>query len=184
MQLRNTETGFGLVARFLHWLTAIAIIGMFALGLWMRGLSYYDPWYRLGPEWHQSIGILLLVVVLGRLVWRWMNPLPVEPSLSRFEKTASVWTHRLFYLMIVALCGVGYLIPTADGSDLLLFWAIPLPSLVEGKDLADIAGTVHEYIAYALIGLAVIHALAALKHHFIDKDDTLRRMVRAPSSNG
>lgn len=183
MRLRNTLDAFGLVAKLLHWVCAVVILGMFALGLWMRGLSYYDPWYRLGPEWHQSIGLVLLLVILARLVWRWMNPLPVEPGLSRFEKFASVWTHRLLYLLIIAICAAGYLIPTADGQPLMFFWTIAFPAIVQGDGLADIAGDVHEILAYVLIGLACIHALAALKHHFIDKDDTLRRMLRTPSGN-
>ena len=68
--LRNTKANYGWVAIGLHWLVAFGVIGLFALGLWMVELSYYDPWYRNAPNIHKGIGVLLFLVMLGRLVWR------------------------------------------------------------------------------------------------------------------
>lgn len=76
MQVRNSSSNFGVVSVAIHWLVAVAVFGLFGLGYWMVDLSYYDDWYRTGPDIHRSIGILLLLVMLFRLVWRLFNPLP------------------------------------------------------------------------------------------------------------
>ena len=177
MRLANTNDSYGSIARALHWLSALVIIGLFALGLWMRGLGYYDPWYQLGPDWHRSVGVTLFAVILFRMVWRSLNPHPDDSGLSPFERQASRWTHRIMYGLLIALCLSGYLISTLDGRPITVFWLFDLPSLIEAKGMEDTAGLIHEYLAYSLIGLAVLHALAALKHHFIDGDTTLRRMI-------
>ena len=70
MQVRNSSSNFGVVSVAIHWLVAVAVFGLFGLGYWMVDLSYYDDWYRTGPNIHRSIGILLLLVMLFRLVWR------------------------------------------------------------------------------------------------------------------
>lgn len=179
MKLTNTKDAYGGIARMLHWISALLIIGLFALGLWMRGLGYYDPWYQLGPDWHRSIGVALFALILFRLLWRSLNRHPDDGELRAFERLAARWTHRLMYGLLIALCLSGYLISTLDGRSITVFWLFELPALVEAKGQEDLAGLVHEYLAYSLIGLAVLHALAALKHHFIDKDNTLRRMISA-----
>jgi cytochrome b561 len=68
--IRNTPRGYGMVAILLHWLVALVVIGLFALGVWMTGLTYYDDWYKRGPDLHKSIGILLFLVMLARVIWR------------------------------------------------------------------------------------------------------------------
>ncbi len=80
----NTKAGWGVISIMLHWLSAITIVGLFALGWWMTGLGYYDPWYNLGPWVHRSIGILLFAATLARIVWRWsrsLRPAAMEADL-------------------------------------------------------------------------------------------------------
>jgi cytochrome b561 len=178
--LRNTPDGYGLVAILLHWLTALAILGLFAMGLWMTGLDYYHPWYHRAPEIHKAVGTLLGALLLLRLLWRLGNPRPLpEPTHSAFERYASRVAHALLYALPFAVIGAGYLISTADGQPIEVFALFAVPATLTGlPEQADRAGDVHLALAIALVAVAGIHALAALKHHFIDHDRTLLRMLR------
>jgi cytochrome b561 len=177
--LRNTARGYGLVAIVLHWLVALTVIGLFALGFWMTGLSYYDDWYRRGPDLHKSIGIVLFMVMLVRVVWRSINIKPEdEPGISAFERHLARRVHLLFYVLLFALMISGYLISTADGRPIQVFDLFAVPAtLSDLPQQEDIAGAVHWYLALLVISLASLHALAALKHHFIDRDRTLKKML-------
>ncbi|MGP9832918.1 cytochrome b [Marinobacter sp. NSM] len=179
MKLRNTNTAYGLIAVSLHWLVALAVIGLFGLGWWMVELSYYDPWYRQGPHIHRSIGILLFIVVVARLLWRVVTPPPRPlPEHQRWEVIAAHGAHGLLYLLLFVAMISGYLITTADGSSISVFGWFEVPSVTGRiRGMEDTAGAVHYWSTWALVGLAGLHALAALKHHFIDRDATLRRML-------
>jgi cytochrome b561 len=177
--LRNTQENYGLVAIALHWLVALAVFGLFGLGLWMTGLDYYDPWYKRAPDLHRSFGALLCAVLVLRLAWRIGNPRPLpEPNLTPFERAAARVAHALLYALLFAVMAAGYLISTADGRPLEVFGLIAIPAtLVRLPDQADLAGDIHLALAIAVIALAGVHALGALKHHFIDRDRTLLRML-------
>jgi cytochrome b561 len=175
----NTHSSYGLMAVLLHWLMAITVFGLFALGLWMVELTYYDPWYRRAPWIHKSIGVLLFAALLLRLFWRGMNshPEPV-PAHSRLERWAAGAAHALLYVLLAAVMISGYLISTADGKSVNFFGWFSIPATVTGFDnQEDIAGDVHLVLAITLVSLAALHALAALKHHFLDRDPTLIRML-------
>jgi cytochrome b561 len=174
---RNTEHQYGWISIALHWLVAVTVLGQFALGLWMDGLEYYDAWYRRAPAIHKGIGVLLLLVVLPRLVWRNLNPRPRALG-SPIEQKAAGVVHRLLYGLLLLIMLSGYLISTADGRPIDVFGLFNVPATLHGLDRQeDIAGVVHEVLAFTLVGLVVLHALAALKHHFIDRDATLKRML-------
>ncbi|HDP89272.1 MAG TPA: cytochrome b [Thioalkalivibrio sp.] len=178
MQWRNTPDGYGLVAIFLHWLVALAVIGLFVLGLWMVDLGYYDNWYRTAPFIHKSVGILLFMVVALRLLWRLTNPKP-SPIGKPAERRLAQLVHLVLYGLLFAIMIAGYLISTADGRPIEVFGWFEVPATITGiTNQEDIAGVVHLWLAWGLIGLVVLHALAALKHHFLNKDRTLRRMLR------
>ncbi|TRX72981.1 cytochrome b [Pseudomonas mangiferae] len=177
MQWRNSPSRYGLVAILLHWGVALVFFGMFALGLWMVGQDYYSPWYRTAPELHKSIGLVLLVVMVGRLVWRFVSPPPPALVHSRPTRLAVKAGHALLYLGLFALLVSGYLISTADGRGIAVFGLFEVPATVTGlPHQEDVAGKIHLYLAWTLVVLSAIHALAALKHHFVDRDATLVRM--------
>jgi len=174
---RNTQDQYGLITITLHWLIAIVVIGLFALGLWMVELDYYHPWYRRAPELHKSIGILVLGAMVIRVIWRARNPKPVALG-KPWEQQLAGRVHTLLHALLVILIASGYLISTADGRPIEVFNWFSLPATLQDiENQEDYAGIIHEYLAYVLIAVAGIHAVAALKHHFLDKDQTLRRMV-------
>ncbi|MGE5154009.1 MAG: cytochrome b [Bdellovibrio bacteriovorus] len=176
---RNTGQAYGIIAIALHWLVAIVVLGLFALGLWMVGLTYYDTWYRTAPSIHKGVGVLLFLVLVLRLLWRLANPNPApEPTHSRFERLASSVVHGLLYLLLFGVMASGYLISTADGRAIDVFGLFQVPATLTGlPNQADLAGDIHLALAITVIVLAAVHALAALKHHFIDRDRTLLRML-------
>lgn len=179
MQLRNSPSRYGLVSIVLHWGVAVVVFGLFGLGLWMVGLDYYSSWRHTAPELHKGIGLILLAVMLLRLVWRFVSPAPPAPSthsaLTRFAAKAG---HGLLYLGLFAVMIAGYLISTADGVGIPVFGLFEVPALLSNlPDQADVAGEVHFYLAWGLVIFAGLHGLAALKHHFIDRDATLSRML-------
>lgn len=179
MSLTNSFTRYGLLTIFLHWSMAVVIYAMFALGLWMVGLSYYDSWYHNAPDIHKSIGVLLMLALVIRLVWRVLSP-PPEPlrSYSPAVRFAAVFVHWLLYSLLIALLLSGYLISTADGKPVSVFGWFSLPALFSGAgEQADLAGNIHLWLAWSIVVLSVLHGLAALKHHFIDRDITLKRML-------
>lgn len=164
---------------FFHWLSALSIFGLFGLGYYMVDLTYYHAWYKTAPELHKSVGIVFFGLTILRLIWRYKQVSPNHlASHNSFEQKAGKAIHSLLYLLIFIIMITGYLISTADGRGIEVFELITVPafgSLIENQE--DIAGLVHKWLAYLLIILAILHALAALKHHFIDKDDTLNRMI-------
>ncbi|MGM0702782.1 MAG: cytochrome b [Pseudomonadota bacterium] len=174
---RNTRSGWGLVSILLHWVLAVAIVGLFVLGWWMTGLGYYDDWYNLAPWWHRSIGMLVLFATLLRLVWRLVNPTPRALG-HRVERLAAHLGHLGLYALMLTVLVSGYLISTADGRGIDVFDSFEVPALISDlPNQATIAGEVHWYSAWALVLLAAGHGLAAFKHHWIDRNEVLRRMI-------
>jgi len=165
-------------AKLLHWSSALLVIALFTLGLWMVDLSYYSEWYKTAPHWHKSIGLCLFVLTLLRIIWKLCSAAP-EIEGKKWEIQAAKIAHLSLYLLLFGIFISGYMISTADGRSIEVFNWFFVPgfgSFFENQE--DIAGTVHYYLALTLISLAAVHALAALKHHVINKDNTLNKMVR------
>lgn len=177
--LQNQKTHYGWVSITLHWVTALVIFGMYPLGLYIDSLSYYDPLYRTVPNWHKSIGILLAGVVVLRVIWLFSHPKPISiASHSATIKRVTHIAHAALYLLLIVVLLSGYMISTADGRGIDVFGWFEVPALPELVDQQeDIAGEIHFYSATTLIAFAGLHALAALKHHYFDKDETLKRML-------
>jgi len=181
--LRNTTTSYGLVSISLHWLMAVTIFGMFALGFWMTTLTYYDRWYHDAPEIHKTIGVLLLALLLFRFLWRLLN---IRPELTGacWEQIAALAAHRLHYVLMFTVLITGYLIPTAEGVGIDVFGLFTLSAtLTFDKQQTDFIGKIHWASAWAMMSLAGLHAAAAMKHHWIDKDITLLRMMGKSRKN-
>ncbi len=181
----NTIDRFGLVAIVLHWVIALTIFGLFGLGWYMIDLSYFDRLNKILPAIHKSIGMLLILVFVFSVIWKLVNlaPRPVEGS-TRFEIITAKLAHLGLSGLIAIILVTGYLIPTAKGMGISVFGWFEVPATITSiPEQEDITGLIHKYLSYAIIGLALLHAAAALKHHFINKDDTLRRMLGRVSKN-
>lgn len=178
MRWKNSSNAYGKVSISLHWLIAVIVLAMFAVGTWMVDLGYYDTWYHKAPALHKSVGVLLFVLMLLRVVWRLTTPQPKpvasHSTLIRFMAKAG---HFLIYLMLFGIMLSGYLISTAEGVGIPVFGLFEIPATFYGlPNQADIAGEVHWYLAWGLMAVVLGHTLAALKHHWIDRDATLVRM--------
>lgn len=173
----NNRTGYGLVAIALHWIMALGIFFLFGLGIYMTDLDYYDPWYHKAPDLHKALGMIVLLLLIVRIPWRIINAHP-EPQGRQWERRLAHWMHNSHYVLMVVVLVTGYLIPTAKGEGVDVFGFVEVPSVMRlSGSQEDFAGQVHWLSAWILVSLAVLHALAAYKHHFVDKDDTLLRMI-------
>lgn len=177
---RNSTSGYGLLQILLHWLIAALITALLALGFWMTGLDYYHPWYVRAPDLHRAFGVILGLLLAARWAWRLCEVQPRPLTRSRWETAAAVAGHQALYLLPLVLVVSGYLISTADGRSIDVFGLFELPATLHGIDgQEDVAGTVHRVSAFVLLGLIGLHVAAALRHHFVVGDDTLRRIFRA-----
>ncbi|QIL03019.1 cytochrome b [Sphingomonas sinipercae] len=166
------------VAVAFHWVTVVLVL----LQIWL-GFSFGAAEGAARGNlftWHKTTGAVILLLTLARLTYRISNPPPPLPDdLSRWERFAAVWNHRLFYILLLAL-PVGGLIAVsarATGPTTPLIGGVPLPVLPGvPKSIGELAGEAHELAAFALIALIVIHFLAAMKHQFIDKAASAGRM--------
>ncbi|MBX2850078.1 MAG: cytochrome b [Acidiferrobacterales bacterium] len=177
--LKNSASNYGLVAILIHWLMATAIIATFALGLWMVELDYYSEWYKSAPDFHRSIGMIIAISLMLRFIWRLINVSPkAEPNIKNWEKKSALCVHYLLYFLVAIVTLTGYLISTADGRSVDVFGWFEVPATITSiSNQADRAGELHYYLGIFLMVMASFHALAALKHHFLDKDKTLSRML-------
>ena len=145
----------------------------------MVNLSYYDPWYNTALTAHRSFGLVVLGLALGTLFWNVYSSLPEEvTTLKRWERITAPVVHRLLYVMMIVIPLSGYLISTSEGASVSLFGWIDIPATyVASESIRELLIKIHAYAAYTTGILACGHGLAALKHHLIDRDATLRRML-------
>jgi len=175
----STPDRYGLVARLLHWGMALLLVALFVLGWWATELSYYDPLYRIIPDLHRSLGIVAAVLIVLRLLWWLVDRRPdPAPGASRWMVLAARAGHGLLYLCMILLPISGYLMSTADGRPVSVFGLFEVPALLPASSgREEWTGMLHYYLGYGGAWLVLLHVAAALKHQFIDRDDTLRKMI-------
>lgn len=177
--LSNTESRYGLVAKLLHWTIALFIIGLIWLGWYMVDLTYFDRWANESLRWHKALGLIVLVPASGKILWMICNPAPALPeSIARWQQAAARMVHYSLVAMMLLLPISGYVISTSAGQAVEMFGWFKVPALFEiDTGLRDLAISTHYYLAYGCAVLAAAHGLAAIKHQFIDKDETLAKML-------
>ncbi|MEL6745169.1 MAG: cytochrome b [Pseudomonadota bacterium] len=177
---KSESARYSALTRALHWLIAVHMIGLIALGWWMIDLSFYSSWYYTAPYLHKAFGVLVLLLGVIMLVWGWIKPRP--PALSShtvWEKTASRIAHAVLIISVLGIPISGYLFTTANGEGVSFFSLFTIPALTQVSDtVRDWMISFHYYASYGLIGVIVLHAGGALKHHFVDRDHTLIRMIK------
>src|SRR5487761_1019362 len=178
MLIRNTRERWGSLAQLLHWLIVALIALQAALGL--TGLMLPLGVQKLTVlARHKSIGITILGLAVLRLLWRWFNPTPPLPSnLKPHERFLAQFTHAALYVLLFAMPLTGWIMSSARGFPVSWFHVLQLPDLVRKSErLYDAMVTTHATLAIALGLTVLLHIAGALKHHFVLKDDTLRRML-------
>ncbi len=179
MHIRNTQNQYGVIAKLFHWLMALLLIVLVIIGLYMVELPLGSVKKLKLYGWHKELGVLVLMLVSMRLLWRLINITPPLPeNMPTWQKLAAISVHWVFYILLFALPLTGWMLSSASGLPVSFFGLFVLPDLVsQSSELRSLLSEVHEWLAYGLIAAFFAHAGAALQHHFIHKDNILRRML-------
>ena len=171
------STHYTTTAKLIHWLMAALLFGLLALGFYMTGLPF-SPQKLQRYSWHKWAGVTVFLLLLFRLLWRLNNPPPPLPeSMPKAMQWVAHAGHFALYALMAAIPLSGWLMSSAKGFQTVYFGVLPIPDLIEkNKELGQLLGEVHETLAWLFVLLVLGHITAALKHHFIDKDDILIRM--------
>ena len=178
MQWRNTSDTYGALAKFLHWAIVILIIAQYVI------IEAADEMPK-GPakfeqiDLHKSVGMTVLILVVLRILWRVANRgAPAAVPMPRLQQIAAAAGHGLLYLLILVLPLSGWAMSSAANYPVTLFGWFQFPALVaENHDLHETLEEVHEFLFDSVFVVATLHAVAALYHHFVMKDRSLRRML-------
>ncbi len=169
--LRNTATRYGYAGQLLHWLVVAGIIASYFTAEGSE--SDNDALMAL----HRSLGVTILALAVLRVAWRLLDRSPDFPAaMARWQRTAARGAHAILYALLFALPLTGWLLSSVEGDPVVLFGWLTLPPLPSGAD-EDLLEEVHEALFNVLLAVAVLHAAAALKHHFWDRDGVLRSML-------
>lgn len=128
---------------------------------------------------HKPIGIVVFVLAFLAIVWKLINPHPAFPNtMPQWEKTLAYYNHWLLYILLLIMSFTGFATSMLAGKPPNFFGLYQFPVLEENKALSNFLFEIHEFTAYLLVALIIVHILAALKHHFIDRDVILKRMIK------
>jgi cytochrome b561 len=181
---QSDSARYSTVAIVLHWLLGLSIFAMFAIGIYMSDLPFSPLRLKL-YNYHKWAGITFLILSVLRLLWRLLNrppalPKAVEAAMPTWQAKIYHATHYALYALFFAVPLIGWAYSSAAGFPIVLFGVLPLPDFISvDKEFAKQIRALHEVSAFALLALALLHIGAALKHHFIDKDGLVSRMLPA-----
>ena len=174
----NTVDTYGLVSRILHWLTFLLVAGMLIGGF---SLSYLpsNGLKSFAISIHKSTGFIIFLLIAARLLWRSYNPQPRDLGESLLLNYAAHVLHIVLYILLLLQPLVGILMSQTYGYPVSVFGIFEVPRIIwESQLLAHFFSKVHSVIGVLLTISIIIHAAAALKHHYIDRDRTLIRMLK------
>lgn len=161
----------------LHWLLALALLGLLAMGTYMTSLPFSPARLKL-YNWHKWAGILVLALSVARLAWRLTHRPPAGAPMPGWQRQAARAAHAALYLLFFAVPLAGWTYSSAAGFPVVLFGLWPLPDLVAAdRALAETLKAVHGALAWSLLAVIVLHVAGALKHQLIDRDGLLLRML-------
>jgi cytochrome b561 len=178
IRIRNSRTEWGLVSQGVHWITVVLVLTTVAVALIMVEMPLGVAKLELYAL-HKSVGVLILGLTVARLAWRLSGTHPVALGPSRaWERALAHGVHAGFYLALIAMPLTGWLMSSAANFSVSVFGLFTLPDLVApDKALEESLKAAHTWLGWALAGLLALHVAGALKHHFLLKNDTLRRMI-------
>jgi len=175
--MKPTAGRYTPMAIALHWLLALGILVAFCVGVYMSDLPFSPQRLKL-YNWHKWAGVTILALSALRLLWRLTHRPPADLPMAAWQRLAAHGTHHLLYLLFFAVPLVGWAYSSAAGFPIVLFGVLPLPDFVSpDKALSEAIKPWHGYLAYAMAVLVVLHVAGALKHHFVDRDGLLARML-------
>ena len=163
----------------LHWIVAALVLFNLAFGLYIVEVLPLSPHKLKLFSYHKWIGVTVFLLAAARLLWRAFHPAPALPAAMKpWETRAAHASHALLYVLFFAAPLSGWLFSSAAGFQTVYLGVLPIPDLLgKNRELADVLKVMHHWINYALAALVALHAAAALKHHLIDRDDVLVRML-------
>jgi len=177
MQIKNSSDNYGIVTIALHWIIALLIIGLLIVGIYMVRIPISLAKLRL-YGWHKEYGLLVLALAIVRMAWRFANITPLLSELAVWERITARTVHWIFYLFMFAMPITGWLVTSAAGLPVSFFRLFVLPNLISpDQTMMPLYQEIHAWLGYGLIAIICLHIAAALKHHFINKDNILRRML-------
>lgn len=170
--------GYTLTAVTLHWATAVIVISAAVLGIYMHELPFSPAKLKL-YSYHKWMGVTVFLLALIRLGWRSSHPVPALPAaMPLWEKKVSKGAHAALYALMLAVPLAGWVMSSAHGFQTVYLGIIPIPDLIgKDKELAGLLEKVHAAFSLSFMALVILHAAAALKHHFINRDNVLKRMM-------
>lgn len=173
-----STTSYTRTAIALHWLLAFGLVGTFMVGVYMHELPLSPDKLKI-YSWHKWAGVTLFMLAVLRLLWRFSHRPPAAPGhMPRWQQLVAEAVHYLLYLLMLAIPLSGWLMSSAKGFQVVYFGVLPIPDLIgKNPDLGNFLKEVHETLNFLLLGLVAAHAAAAIKHHLIDRDDVLSRML-------
>ena len=178
---KNSPLQYGSMSKFFHWGLFLLVLIQFMIIFWV--------FYVLPPKspevpfliggLHKPIGMLVLGLVVLALIWKALNVRPLfPPAMKQWEITTARLTHNLLYLCLIVMPVSGLIWSLAAGYPPSFFGLFQVPPFIEkNKEIAELYANIHMYAGYLLLALIVLHTLAAFKHHFIDRDNVLKRML-------
>lgn len=163
----------------LHWLVALLILSAFALGVVMTDIPGLTPTKLRYFSWHKWLGVTVLGFAALRLLWRLTHAAPQYPAaMPAWQKKAASGLHGALYLLMFAIPLSGYFYSLAAGVPVVYLGVLPLPVLIApDPELKELLKALHYAFNMALLGMVGLHFLAALKHHFIDRDRIFKRIL-------
>lgn len=171
--MRKTYTN---TAKFLHWLIFLAVASQYAVGEFMPHIGKNTKEVGLVCA-HIFLGGIVLALIALAIVWRFMNPVPQLPELPKWQRVSATLTHWTLYALIIVMCVLGWAAANSRGWPVTVL-GVPIPALAKnGERWAHTAGDVHTFLVNILLGLVILHAGAALYHHFILRDKVLKRIL-------
>ena len=173
MGIFNTSHSYGFISVFFHWLMALILLATFLLGLNLKdNFQNYDMVLML----HNSLGIVIFLLAVFRLCWRWLNILPDPLAKKKVLIKLATLIHILFYVIFFTMPLTGYLLTNLQG-DVVNFFGTQLPELLErNSDIKRIIHSMHDILGNIILAMLTLHIIGALYHHYWLKDNTLRRM--------
>lgn len=165
-------------AKSLHWLTAVLVIGLLVVGLWMVGLPPSLQKLKV-YSWHKWAGITVLALSVLRLAWRHVRPPPpLPPGLAPIDRRLAPWGHAALYVLLFAMPLTGWLMSSAAGIPVVLYGIWQLPDMIARDDGSfRTLQTAHYILSRALIVVLLVHVAAVIKHDVLRRDGVLRRML-------